>query len=350
MIYSRNQNPHTKVSWGNYLKSDLNEAALLSSRSLISLSNAEILITGGTGFVGSWVAAVLIHARTRFNLDFGITLSIRDPNKLLKFMNLGAIPNINLIIGDLQETCEQIELKNLAFSHVIHAATPTTVDFPKALCDEILEGTSSLIHSVSRKIPPRFIHLSSGAVYGLESRQNKFLTESEILADSSSWQYAQCKIGIEEMVRQKTMEGALYGGNPRLFTFMGPHLLMDNTFAIGEFVRKSLNKEKISVVGNRKSTRSYMYPTDLVSWILAILVTPTLKPTHIGSESAWEMWELAEVVNKIFEGVGIEQAFSPTSENHYVPKTLSTKDRYLVEETVDLTIGLERWRNWINLN
>lgn len=350
MNYCKYPDPHVKVTWGNYLESDLNEAVLLSSRSLIALSKAEILITGATGFVGSWIAAVLVHARNRLKLDYGITLSIRDPKKLSKLIYLDSIPNIKVISGDLAEASEQIELRDLKFSHVIHAATPTTSDFPKELSDEILEGTSRLIHSVSRKTSPAFIHLSSGAVYGLDARKDIYLAESEVLPDLRGWEYARCKVGIEDMVRQKTIEGTLFGSNPRLFTFMGPHLSIDNTFAIGEFVRKSINKEKISVKGNRKSTRSYMYPTDLVSWILAILVRPSLNTTHIGSESACEMGELAEVVNSIFDGAGVEHTFFPVPQNHYVPKTSSTRNHYLVKETVDLTNGLERWKNWINQN
>lgn len=350
MNYRKYSDPHAKVPWGNYLESDLNEAVLLASRSLIALSKAEILITGATGFVGSWIAAVLIHARNRLNLDYGITLSVRDPEKLSKLINLDSTPNIKVISGNLGETSEQIELKDIIFSHIIHAATPTKLDFPKELSDQILEGTSRLIHSVCRKASPTFIHLSSGAVYGLDARKEMYLAESELIPDLSSWEYARCKDGIEGMVRQKTLEGTLFGSNPRLFSFMGPHLLIDNTFAIGEFVRKSINKETISIKGNLKSTRSYMYPTDLVSWILAILVKPSLNTTHIGSESACEMGELAEVVNNIFDGAGVEHTFFPVPQNHYVPKTSSTRSHYLVQETVDLTNGLERWKNWINQN
>lgn len=350
MNYSKNPELHEKVFWGNYLESDLNEAVSLSRKTLFALNNAEILITGASGFVGAWIAAVLIHARETLDLNYGITLSIRNPEKFLKVIKLETISNIKIIKGNLQETSEQIILKNLKFSHVIHAATPTTSDFSKELSDEILDGTRKLIDSVSRKNLPNFVHLSSGAVYGLDARKDLYFNEIETSPDLSGWEYARCKIQIEDIVKQKTIEGAVLGGNPRLFTFMGPHLSIDNTFAIGEFVRKSINKERIFVSGNPKSSRSYMYPTDMVSWILAILIKPTLNPTHIGSESACEMGKLAENVNYIFDGAGIEFSLSTFPENHYVPKTSNTRKYYSLKETVELKNGLRRWKNWINLN
>ena len=152
------------------------------------------------------------------------------------------------------------------------------------------------------------------------------------------------------MVVKGSKNGKLNGSNPRLFSFIGPHLPINYTFAIGEIVSKAIEKKKIIINGNLTSTRSYMYPTDMVTWILSILVKPTIETIHIGSEYAIQMKQLAETVNYIFEGVGVDSIQSVESPNHYVPQTFQTRQKYNLNESVSLKQGLERWKSWLKLD
>ena len=338
-----------KVPWGNFLESDLQEAVVHSYKSLSSLSKAQILIVGASGFVGSWLAAVLIYAREMNKFDYEVTLTFKNFEKISQSLNVHVIPKLKFILGDLEEISEQISKHQLVYTHVIHAATPTSANFKKRDRESVLNGTSRLIGAVTAKASPNFIHLSSGAVYGLEGRESSAISETETdsMVNLGNWEYAKCKVGIEDIVKKQTKKGNLCGSNPRLFSFIGPHLPIDSTFAIGEFLKSAISNEEISVRGNPKTTRSYMYPTDMTSWIISVLVSPTLDTIHIGSEIAYEMWDLAETVNQVFDGIGANLVVSFELPNHYVPVTSHIRKMYSLSETVSLKAGLERWKLWI---
>lgn len=338
-----------KIDWGNFLESDLKEATLNSFSHLSTLSKSEILILGASGFVGSWISAVLIYAKDQYQFDYGITLAYQNTAKIRKILDLKEFKHVKIIVGNLEETASEIFKGQLNFTHVIHAATPTSMNFQRIEKEYILEATSKLIYEVSARTKPNFIHLSSGAIYGLPARQNATISEmqSHSTVNLANWEYANCKRGIEELVIKGSKDGKLNGSNPRLFSFFGPHLPINNTYAIGEFVGKAIEKNKIIIKGNLTSTRSYMYPTDMVTWILSVLVKPTIETIHVGSEYAIEMNKLAETVNCVFGGLGVDSIKSVELPNHYVPETVQTRQKYNLNEFVNLKQGLERWKNWL---
>ena len=85
----------------------------------------------------------------------------------------------------------------------------------------------------------------------------------------------------------------------------------------------------------------------MVTWVLSILVKPTIEVTHVGSEYAIQMMQLGETVNYVFEGVGVESTNSQDLPNHYVPQTIQTRQKFNLNECVGLNQGLERWKSWL---
>ena len=338
-----------KVEWGNFFESDLFEATQFSYKSFEPLRGARILIVGASGFVGSWLAAVLIYAKRLYSLDYEVTLSFRSLEKMIYSLRLDLLPEVLSIQGDLHEVSEHIIFHDLNYSHVIHAATSTSTKFMATDTECVLNGTAALLKAVTSKVKPILMHLSSGAVYGADARENLVILETEAKSNLSSWEYAKCKDGLEKLVVRETLAGNLYGCNPRLFSFIGPLIPINETFAIGEFVMKALSKQEIIVRGSKKSTRSYMYPTDLISWLLRILSLPTLKAINVGSEIAFDMSQLSKEVNRVFLGGGVIFPNVQPPPNHYVPKTTQTRRIYGVKENINLQTSLQRWRDWLKL-
>jgi dTDP-glucose 4,6-dehydratase len=101
-------------------------------------------------------------------------------------------------------------------------------------------------------------------------------------------------------------------------------------------------RRNIEVKGNPKTTRSYLYPTDLVNWILAAILNPSSEATHIGSEETISMKDLAEIVSDSKVEVNYSNPDSP--ESHYVPSTANTRNRLGVNQRVSLEDGLVRWQ------
>ena len=57
----------------------------------------------------------------------------------------------------------------------------------------------------------------------------------------------------------------------RCFSFIGPYLPLDGRFAASDFILDALTKNIITVKGDGKAVRSYLYMADLAQWLWVIL-------------------------------------------------------------------------------
>lgn len=240
------------------------------------------------------------------------------------------------------------------FTHLIHSATPSSPRtgglVPDYVTEVSMSGAKYLLDKArSQKSVPVIMHLSSGAVYGPQGLDNsKFLEGTQRSMNLTSLSaYALVKIQIEKLVEQADAAGIVRGANPRLFAFAGPHIALDAHFAVGNFVHDALYSEQIILKGNPRTVRSYLYPTDMASSLIACLANPTLQPLHIGSDRPMEMQEIARRISSLAGNIPVTLGDSAAAMSRYVPATAETR-RYLgVEQRVSFDDGIERWMRWL---
>ena len=318
------------------LDSDLEEIFQRTKEESNHLKNTRILILGGTGFLGSWLVESLLYINKRNRLKLQVTAPARNPKKLayLQDSSLTIIPHS---FGS-----NALTPKGESYDFVFHALTPTV----ETDLSPVLGITNKLLDEIqSWKSPPRFVHLSSGAVYPSTVTLNGPIIEQEAYSLSELSLYGKLKLAIEQRVQIGTKEGLINGVNPRLFAFTGPRLPLDAHFAIGNFMRQGLLGEDIEVKGNSRTMRSYMHPVDAIVWILKCGISNLSSIFHIGSNSALTMEEIASHVARLFE-TGVKL----TSENHtisrYVPETIKTQHLLNVKQEIGIENALSRWREW----
>jgi nucleoside-diphosphate-sugar epimerase len=132
-----------------------------------------------------------------------------------------------------------------------------------------------------------------------------------------------------------------------LFAFFGPGLPLDRHFAIGNFVQDGLNGKPIRILGNPETKRSYMFPTDLTSWLLTALVNPIEGNFNVGSEIGISMLELATLVSGLTSSKGVEMLNRLEPASNYVPSTTNFRQTFRVDESVALSEGLGWWIDWL---
>ena len=315
---------------------DLQEIAIKSESLYENFRDANILILGPNGFIGNWLRESFLY----FNQTLGLNISVTG---IVRRANQAAVTTE----GNYREETLQTWLdssRNEVVTHVFHCATNSRgiENYGQKSANEIEDLTVKIIQRVSRNAVPKFVHLSSGAVYGISARKKRLIgtmTPLESYANLDS--YGRIKLNIEDLVREATEKGQILGGNPRLFSFYGPGLRLDTQFAISSFVKSACDGAHIHITGNPATERTYMYPTDLIPELLKCADSPSLRPIHVGGANIVSMYELAENVAKVWN-VSIETPSGISTEpNFYIPEASQ------VNKPVGLFDGLTRWKNWL---
>lgn len=300
--------------------------------------DARILILGGTGFLGSWLIEAFLKIQSDSNLKCEIYAPVRSPQKLSFLEN----DFLNVVPHDFSKDRFQVEAGN--FDYVFHALTPTvTGDF-----DPILEITKRLFEDIETwHSQPKFIHLSSGAVYTETVSSRGPIVEQKVTYSPDLGNYGKLKWEIEEIVNDYTKKGVVRGINPRLFAFAGPRLPLDAHFAVGNFMRQGLSGEDVAVSGNRNTVRSYLHPVDAITWLIKSSLVKSLDILHIGSSIGLTMAEIAEKVSQILN-VGCRLEPTDQLPSLYYPSNSISREILGVSEEVDFENSIKRWKLWLN--
>lgn len=307
------------------------------------LRNARLLLTGGTGFIGRWLLEALQQANDRLALDLHITVPSRRPEAFRQRAgHLLANGKLQLLPLDLAT-----ERPNGDFTHLIHAATDASAMLndvnPLTVFRTIVHGTEHVLELAASQPGIKVLFLSSGAVYGQQPPELTGVPEN--WNGSPNPQVAKNAYG--EAKRAAEMLCAIYrkqfGVNvvtARIFSLLGPFLPLGSHFAAGNFIRDALAGEPIIVQGNGRPVRSYLYPTDLVTWLLTLLTAASRQIAYnVGSERAVSIAELAQAVahligRKGYQVLGHDDA--GWNAGRYVPDTSLIREEFGLTETVSL--------------
>jgi dTDP-glucose 4,6-dehydratase len=339
----------------NLLTNDL-ENVLASTRDLWEeLRGQSIFITGGTGFFGCWLLETLLWANGRLGLNARATVLTRNPRAFeQKAPHLAGHPAVRMVAGDVRSFVFPAE----SFSHVIHAATQSSATLnrerPGLMFDTIVEGTRRCLEFAHARGVQKFLLTSSGAVYGTQPPDVTHIAESftggpDPLDANSA--YAEGKRAAEMLCALASRDGGLEAKIARCFAFAGPYMEMDAHFAIGNFIRDQMQGGPICVHGDGTPYRSYMYASDLMIWLWAILFRGAPgRAYNVGSEEAVSIRELAHSVADAFSPrVTVEIAKAPTpgtTAQRYVPCTARAQQELGLRSQVSLQETIRRTQLW----
>jgi UDP-glucuronate decarboxylase len=309
-----------------------------------------LLITGGTGFFGR---ALLRHIdlvkRTNDYLPFDqIMVMSRSPQIFhLKYPALANLSWLNWHKGDvlMPSTLPQ----NGNFHYILHAASDSTHGATVTPLDtyrQIVEGTENMLKFASTTGVQRFLFTSSGAAYGPQPEEMKAIPETfngmpDPLSPLNS--YGVAKRQAENLC---AIYGQLYGIEAvvaRCFAFVGEDLPWNSHFAIGNFIRDAIERPEITVNGNGKPIRTYMYQGELAHWLLTMLqFGKSGNAYNVGSDESISIEEIACLVRDILAS-GKEVQLKDKNDNYdndrkfYVPSINKAKK----ELNLNIKISLE---------
>ena len=329
---------------------DLRQVVQSTEPRLRQLAGASILLTGATGWFGTWLLDVLCSADDALGLGIRIVAVSRDPQRFLRrHQGFDRDPRIEWMQSDVR----RLELHGTGFTHVIHAATDTSVEAgsndPLQLFETIVEGTRCALAAAGASCRS-FLLLSSGAIYGLGRIDATQFAESDPGGPEPASQkntYAEGKRAAEQLC-------AIAAGNglpvriARCFAFVGPHMPFDKHFAIGNFIADAIDGRQILVKSDGRPLRSYLYMSDLMRALIAILIDGAVgRPYNVGSDAAITIEELAHAVNRVVGGKGVHIEGAPSDPlDRYVPDTTRLRTELGFTQEVPLDAAIAQTAKW----
>jgi nucleoside-diphosphate-sugar epimerase len=270
---------------------------------LEELRGKSVFLTGGTGFFGKWLLAGLLFAHDELSLDLKLTVLSRNPSRFQReFPEEANRANLRFLGGDIAS----FPTEHRRFDYLIHAATDNTAFTTDAEEQErsraIVEGTRHVLEFARKSGAPRLLYVSSGAVYGALAGQLSGAKEDDHALAEPLTPYAAAKSHAELLCLESGVDFA----TARAFAFLGPYLPLDAHFAAGNFLRDAHHGGPILVRGDGTALRSYLYPADLVVWLLRILLRgQRARAYNVGSDEVVTTAQLARL---------IAEAVNPTPE------------------------------------
>jgi len=317
-----------------------------------------LLLTGGTGFFGCWLVETFCHLNRVLALNAKITILTRDPAAFAeKCPHLVSDAAVTLHAGDVRSFL----FPDGEYRFVIHAATETWGRQP---AESELEQLSTMIGGAERTLEfavshgtRKFLLTSSGAVYGRQPGGLIHVPESYGGApdpmDPASI-YGEGKRASELLCSIYQKRSSLECKIARCFAFCGPHLPLDQHFAIGNFIGDVLAGRPIQIQSDGTSRRSYLYAADLTIWLWTILFeAPALEPLNVGSARDLSILELAQLVaatlNPETEIQVAQKPIPGASPARYVPSIDRAETLLGLREITTLEESIRRTAAWHRL-
>jgi nucleoside-diphosphate-sugar epimerase len=310
-----------------------------------------VFLTGGTGFVGTWLLQSFLYANHKYDLRAKISVLSRDSeNFLAKHPQLKNVEALRFIQGDVRE----FKIPDGPVDFVIHAALDPAASAEKENALESLDvsysGTRRVLELCRQKKISKYLYVSSGAVYGPQTAEVSNVEETsedpkKFEPGSSAYGNGKC---LGEWLSRET--GLLFDFEvkiARCFAFVGPELPLDGHYAVGNFIRDVLSGTDIRIKGSGMQVRSYMYAADMAVWLWTILLKGKAGEAYnVGSSESRTLRQLAETLvetqsNKL--KIHVENQSSPNlSGSRYVPSTRKARHDLDLDAFVNIESALQK--------
>jgi UDP-glucose 4-epimerase len=226
----------------------------------------KILVTGGSGFIGSHIAEhyqgkaeeirVLDNLRTgyRRNLD-GLDCTFIE----------GSVTDRELVRKAVQ-----------GVDYIFHLAAlvsvPESMAKPGECVDINVHGLLNVLEEASAAGVKKLVFASSAAVYG----DNPTVPKLESMLPEPKSPYAITKLDGEYYLGMFQSEGRLETAAIRFFNVFGPRQDPKGAYAaaVPIFIEKAIKGEDITVFGDGEQTRDFIYVKDIVGALTFAAETP----------------------------------------------------------------------------
>lgn len=269
-----------------------------------------VLVTGGAGFIGSNIAEALLLRGYRV-----VVLDDLSSGRMENILEIQKRDNLKFIHGSILDgglLRSIIKTENISLvSH--QAAVPSvsqSVKDPIKTIDVNVTGTANLFHIAAEYGCKRIVFASSSAIYG----DAPGLPKKESMTPCPKSPYAMSKAAKELLgnVFSDLYNSEIIG--LRYFNVYGKKQYSASDYAavIPKFITNALQHEPISIDGDGRQTRDFIYVADVVDANLKALFAKPVTGNlfNIAQSEQTSILDLAKIILEI-TGSRSEVVFKP---------------------------------------
>jgi len=277
-----------------------------------------VLVTGGTGLIGSTLIKALCYASTVKGLQVKIFALVRNLEKAERMLG----PE-NESLHFIKGSVEDLPAINVPVDYIIHGASPTAslffVQHPVETIQIAVKGTSNLLELAREKAVKSFVYLSSMEVYGAPQADTLIPESQGCTLDSMAVRscYPIAKRLCENLCASYAQEYHVPAKVIRLAQTFGPGVLKDDKRVFAEFARDAMEGKDIVLQTSGTSKREYLYTADAVTAILTVLFSGQNGEAYNAGnpETYCSIVEMARMVAEQVASGAIKVCFSCTENN-----------------------------------
>jgi nucleoside-diphosphate-sugar epimerase len=293
--------------------------------------NKIILITGGNGFLASYITKSLLSANNYHKLNIKIISLIRSrtsyKNRIKSIINN---KNLSLVYHNLKEPLPNNFPKS---DFIIHSASQASPKYfgldPVGTLLPNSIGTYFLLEYAIKCKAEKFLFFSSGEVYGNPLDRNKEIKEHDygylnptILRSC----YAESKRIGETMCVAYSKQFNLHTNIVRPFHTYGPGLNLDDGRVFADFVAAVVAKRNIIIKGNGSEKRCFCYLSDATTGFLRILLNGANREAYNLANPSCEISikNLAKLISNLYPNYNIKVKFIKSiSDGKYLKSSIT---------------------------
>lgn len=311
----------------------------------------KVLVTGATGFIGSWLTEALLEKKAN------VTVLVNKNDQFGEDAIQHLKKYITIVYGNLKD---KSLIKNLPKDKdiIFHLGAVTQVLYSLKNPIETFEinviGTQNLLESIRKSEKETFfIYASTDKVYG----EPKYLPIDEHHPLSAKSPYDASKVAADRLVYSYHCS---YGLRVSILRWSNTYGGRDsNTLrVIPDFVMSILKKKPPIIRGNGKHIRDFIYVTDIVKALLLTAEQSSRSNGEIFNFGTGKPITIEKLANLIIKISGNEGMIKPIILGHPTPgeiyrQYLSSKKAKKIlgwKPTIDLISGLKLTIEWYKKN
>ena len=254
----------------------------------------KILITGGSGFIGSHIVE---HYQ-----DIAEEIRVLDNLRTGYRRNLDGLKHVFLegSVTDREAVAKAVE----GIDHVFHLAAlvsvPESMAKPGECVDINVHGLLNVLEASAAAGVKKLVFASSAAIYG----DNPTVPKLETMLPEPKSPYAITKLDGEYYLDLFHRERGLETAAIRFFNVFGPRQDPKGAYAaaVPIFIEKALKGEDITVYGDGEQTRDFIYVKDIVGALSFAVETPGV--TGVFNAGYGGQMTINDLANKIIASAG----------------------------------------------